>query len=164
MNKLIKAIEIGNILDTKNYLKAYITGDPTDSDNSIKAALKQIETENLSVWDKHDGAVFNMNKDAWTQDYFVDLQVDLRMNFSKERFLHMLEVGKVAFPMSIEQPIQVAQPKVTVSKPSNQTISSQTTNSNGTSVKKNQPLLYGGIAAVAVVVLVVVLIKLMKNG
>ena len=47
MSKLLQAIEVGNVSDIQSYLKAYITGDPTDSDRSIQTALKQIEVKSL---------------------------------------------------------------------------------------------------------------------
>lgn len=159
MNKLLQAVEIGDISEIEIYLKAFITGDPADSDNSIKMALKQVEMKNLNIWEQHDGASFNTNRATWTQDYFVDLQVDLRMNFSKERFMHMLEVGKLAFPMPVEQP-KVAQPNVVTKSNTYPNNSAQ----NGTSGKKDQTLLYMGIAGVAVVVIAVVLVKLLKNS
>lgn len=159
MNNLLQAVTNGNMSEIKNYLKAYITGDPADTDNSIKSALKQIEMKNLNIWEQHDGATFNTSRSAWTQDYFVDLQVDLRMNFSKERFMHMLEVGKLAFPMPVEQP-KVVQPKVVTKSNTYPNNSPQ----NGTSGKKDQTLLYMGIAGVAVVVIAVVLVKLLKNS
>lgn len=157
MNNLFQAVENENIADIKNYLKAYITGDPADADNSIKTALKKIEMKSLNVWEQHDGTTFNMSRNNWTQDYFVDLQVDLRMNFSKERYMHMLEVGKVAFPTPVEQP----KSKTQTTKANN---SSYNQTANGTESKKDQTLLYMGIAGVAVVVLAVVLVKLIKNG
>lgn len=156
MNKLFQAIELEDISEIEIYLKAFITGNPSDSDNTIKQALKQIESKNLNVWEKHDGATFQNNRKDWTEDYFVDLQVDLRMNFSKERFMHMLEVGKEAFPASVEQP------KVTIKQ--NEITSKTTSTTNNTNRKKDRTLLYMGIAGVAVVVLAVVLVKLIKNS
>ncbi|MFM9532561.1 hypothetical protein [Lysinibacillus sp. IITD104] len=153
MSKLLHAIETNNIEDIQKFLKANITVNPNDSENSMKTALKKIEQKNLPIWEQHDDATFNTNRTEWTQDYFVELQVDLRMNFSKERFMHMLEVGKVAFPVLIEE--KQTQQKVTIKQ-------NQETDNDGTSEKKNRTLL-AGLVGVAVIVLVAVLIKMIKN-
>lgn len=153
MSKLLHAIETNNIEDIQKFLKANITVNPNDSENSMKTALKKIEQKNLPIWEQHDDATFNTNRTEWTQDYFVELQVDLRMNFSKERFMHMLEVGKVAFPVLIEE--KQTQQKVTIKQ-------NKETDNDGTSEKKNRTLL-AGLVGVAVIVLVAVLIKMIKN-
>lgn len=152
----MQAITNQNEMEIKNCLKAYITADPSDLDNSIKKALKQIEIKKINVWEQHNGDSLNTNQVTWTQDYFVDLQVDLRMNFSKERFAHMLEVGKVAFPAPVEQ---INLSKKTISSES----SKMNTSQKGTSGKKDQTLLYMGITGIAVVILTIVLVKLLKN-
>lgn len=157
MNKLFQAIEAKDAEEIEIYLKAFITSNPADTNNTIKQALQKIESMNISLWEKHDGAEFKTNRQEWIEDYFVDLQVDLRMNFSKERYMHMLEVGKIAFPTKLGQ-----------SKTTTQSMKNKNPNNNtlkdGTEPKKGQTLLYMGVAGVAVVVLAVVLVKIIKNG
>jgi hypothetical protein len=154
MSKLTDAINNENISDIRNSLKANLTADPADMNNFIKSALRQVEQKNLPIWQEHDGATFNTNRSAWTEDYFVDLQVDLRMNFSKERFLHMLEVGKVAFPAPVVQPSAQVKSTSNGSRP-------QSTSQGSNGGKKNISLLLVGLA---VVILIAIIVKLMKNS
>lgn len=162
MSKLLLSVEARDISDIQSYLKANITVNPNDSENVMKTALKQIELKNLPVWEQHDGATFNTNQAGWTQDYFVDLQVDLQMNFSKERFTHMLDVGKAAFPIIATESTQTNTQGVAPSKSLTQSRGKKMSSTSSVNGKKDQTLLYGGIAAV-VVILAIVLIKMIKN-
>jgi len=169
MNKLELALQSENIQEIKNCLKAYITGDPTDADGSIRKALIQIDKKQLQVFEKNEESNFVTDKSRWSQDYFVDLQVDLRMNFSKERFIHMLEVGKVAFKQTQQTPSLIKNEenkkrpvteKITLKTNPTQMRTSQKHNgySQEDTGKKTRKILYwGGIVAIAAIVAVIVI-------
>ena len=101
MSKLDQAIAEKNIFGLKNLLKAYLTGDPTDFNAISNKVFKKLAKKTGLIYGNIMTEKLNTSsKESWDEDYFVDLQVDLRMNFSKERFLHMLEVGKGIFDSS----------------------------------------------------------------
>ncbi|HFJ9318655.1 TPA: hypothetical protein ACGW54_003971 [Bacillus tropicus] len=156
MNKLNQAITEKNIVGLRNLLKAYITGDPADSDATIKNSLQKIYANGIDVWQPYDGKKLNMSSNTWNEDYFVDLQVDLRMNFSKERYLHMLEVGKKVYGVSV-----VASPTLPT-----QTVSTSTSNQQYMKVdnKKKSKALVWGIAALGAFILGIFLIKMIKTN
>ena len=100
MNKFEEAVSTNDRKMIRNLLKAYITGNPADTDKTIKNALKTLDSSDITVFDPGDGKGLVMDKSCWTEEYFVDLQVDLRNNFSEERYKHMLEVGAHVYPQA----------------------------------------------------------------
>ena len=62
------------------------------------------------------------------------------MNFSKERFMHMLEVGKVTFQCR-QGTKQASIQKMTVSKPTNQSAGTKSSSSSNPNGKKDQTLM-----------------------
>ncbi len=158
MSKLDQAIAEKNIVGLQNLLKAYLTGDPTDSNATIKQSLQKIQVNGIDIWQRHDGKVFNTSsKESWDEDYFVDLQVDLRMNFSKERFLHMLEVGKKVYAIPVKQ---TATGPTHASRPT----APKTYIQSADRGKKNSALLWGTIAVGAVILMAVVIKMINSNN
>lgn len=102
MSRFEEAVVTKDRKKIRNLLKAYITGNPADTDKSIKEALKTLDESNIAVFDQADDKELVMDRTCWTEEYFVDLQVDLRNNFSEERYKHMLEVGAHVYPQSHE--------------------------------------------------------------
>lgn len=45
------------------------------------------------VFDKHDNGELDNNKNKYTNEYLIDLNTELTFNFSKERYLHALNVA-----------------------------------------------------------------------
>lgn len=45
------------------------------------------------VFDKHDNGELDNNKNRYTNEYLIDLNTELTFNFSKERYLHALNVA-----------------------------------------------------------------------
>lgn len=45
------------------------------------------------VFDKHDNGELDNNKNKYTNEYLIDLNTELTFNFSKERYLHTLNVA-----------------------------------------------------------------------
>lgn len=158
MSKLDQAIAEKNIVGLQNLLKAYLTGDPTDSNATIKQSLEKIRVSGIDIWKKHDGKILNTSsKESWDEDYFVDLQVDLRMNFSKERFLHMLEVGKTVYTNSVKQ---TTTGTIYASRPT----APKTYIHPADSGKKNSALLWGTVAVGAVILMAVVIKMINSNN
>lgn len=102
MSRFEEAVMTNDRKMIRNLLKAYITGNPADTDKTIKDALKTLDESNITVFDQADDKELVMDRTCWTEEYFVDLQVDLRNNFSEERYKHMLEVGAHVYPQSSE--------------------------------------------------------------
>jgi hypothetical protein len=157
MSKLDQAIAEKNIISLRNLLKAYLTGDPADSNSTIQQSLNKIQASGIDIWQSHDGKTLNTASPAtWDEDYFVDLQVDLRMNFSQARFIHMLEVGKKVYgsfvSQSKAQPTQSSLP--TSTKPYTQSVNIG---------KKNSALMWGAVALGAVI-LTAVIIKMINTN
>ena len=63
--------------------------------NYIEKSLTQSEFD--SIWEEYDGLKLDRDKNNWNKSYFASLQGDLRYNFSKERFEHILEVGRYVY-------------------------------------------------------------------
>lgn len=93
MSKFEDALTKNDTKLARNLLKVYITGDPTDTDKVIENALISLKTSDIVIFDQADNKLLILDKNLWTEEYFVDLQVDLRDNFSEERYRHMLDVG-----------------------------------------------------------------------
>ncbi|WP_214828346.1 hypothetical protein [Exiguobacterium sp. s26] len=117
MSRFEEAVMTNDRKMIRNLLKAYITGNPADTDKTIKDALKTLDESNITVFDQADDKELVMDRACWTEEYFVDLQVDLRNNFSEERYKHMLEVGAHVYPQSNEstyfrnEDVVIPQPK-----------------------------------------------------
>ncbi len=74
----------------------------------------------------------------------------------------MLDVGKAAFPIIATESTQTNTQGVAPSKSLTQSRGKKMSSTSSVNGKKDQTLLYGGIAAV-VVILAIVLIKMIKN-
>lgn len=98
MSRFEEAVMTNDTKMIRNLLKAYITGNPADTEKTIENALETLNKSDMTVFDPADGKELVMDKSCWTEEYFVDLQVDLRNNFSEERYKHMLEVGGHVYP------------------------------------------------------------------
>ena len=89
-----EALGTKDVKRIRNLLKAYITADPSDTNDTIKLALLDIRDSGITVFEQPDDVMIQNDRSRWTEEYFVDLQVRLRNNFSEERYMHMLEVGE----------------------------------------------------------------------
>lgn len=102
MSRFEDALMKNDTKTIRNLLKAYITGNPADTDKTIENALTILNESNTMIFDQADDKLFILDRSLWTEEYFVDLQVDLRNNFSEERYRHMLEVGAYVYPQEKE--------------------------------------------------------------
>ncbi|WP_422122327.1 hypothetical protein DHX103_10985 [Planococcus sp. X10-3] len=147
MMKLEQALQEKDITSIQNILKAYLISDPSDSQNTIKSSLQQIEKKEIGVWEEHDGK--ELSSSPWTEDEFLDLQVDLRMNFSKERFNHLVNVGEKIYGSEKKLSTDISS-KTTVTSEDNQS-------------KKSQAIKWG-IVAITIGILIILLIKMANSN
>lgn len=92
-NKNIKGIR----RSISSYIKKCLgnTDEIRQAVNYIEKSLTQSEFD--SIWEEYDGLKLDRDKNNWNKSYFASLQGDLRYNFSKERFEHILEVGRYVY-------------------------------------------------------------------
>lgn len=101
LSYLEDAVKSKDIKDIRIAILSYIKkclGDTYEIESAInylKNSLTELEYSN--IWEKHDGVNLDNNKSNWNKNYFSSVEVDLADNFSKERFNHILEVGKYVY-------------------------------------------------------------------
>ena len=101
LDYLENAVKNKDIKDIRLSISCYInkclgdTDEIIDAINYIKNELT--EEEYNSIWEEYDGLKLDSNKDNWNKSYFSLLKVELTDNFAKERFDHILEVGKYVY-------------------------------------------------------------------
>lgn len=147
MIKLEQAIEEKDITSIQNILKAYLTSDPSDSKNTIKSVLQEVEDKKIDIWEEHDGKI--LLSSPWNEEDFLDLQVDLRMNFSKERFNHLVDMGEEVYGSE---------------KKSAPNLSSGTKIVSEDQQSKKSQAMKWGIMAIAIGVLIILLVKMMNSN
>lgn len=93
---LIEAVSSGELKRVRVALSTYLTKNPTNEGGEITNALIYIQKNfNEELWEMQDERKLEQDSSKWTKAYLADLKSDLRNNFSKERFNHVMEVGKV---------------------------------------------------------------------
>lgn len=101
LSYLEDAVKSKNPEDIRSALISYIkkclgdTEEIMDALNYVKKSLS--EEEYKSIWEEYDGLTLELDKNNWNKDYFALVEVDLSYNFSKERFNHILEVGRYVY-------------------------------------------------------------------
>lgn len=101
LSYLEDAVKSKNIKDIRRSLRSYIkkclgdTNEIMDALNYVKKSLS--EEEYKLIWEEYDGIILEFDKNKWNKDYFAAVEVDLSDNFSKERFNHILEVGRYVY-------------------------------------------------------------------
>jgi hypothetical protein len=99
MTFLINDIESGDIERIQDGLSTYLTKNPSDENLEVSNVVNYVE-KNFSgqIWNSHDGRELESDTTKWNKEYLGLLKSDLRNNFSKKRFYHILQVGKVVYP------------------------------------------------------------------
>lgn len=87
-------IEERNEGKIRSGLGTAIMADPLDRKGEVKRTLNSIEGNGLEIWAIHDNGLFELDKNLWNKDYFIEVQAELKSNFSKERFYHLIDVAK----------------------------------------------------------------------
>ncbi|MFJ8234194.1 hypothetical protein ACIQ34_00455 [Ureibacillus sp. NPDC094379] len=108
MSKLNEAINSNNIRGIKSAILAYLSADPLDQSGEIKNAISAVDSKGIILWESHDDTELLQNPTSWTKDYFAELQSHLITNFSKERLVHALKVGRHAYREELNRPKQAA--------------------------------------------------------
>lgn len=101
LSYLEEEVKNKNIKGIRRSISSYITKCLGDTEE-IKDAIKYIEksltaSEFASIWEDYDGLKLENDKSKWNKTYFSSVGVDLEDNFSKERFDHILEVGRYVY-------------------------------------------------------------------
>lgn len=98
LSYLEDAVKIKNTKDIRIALLSYIKKCLGDTDEIVDALnyVKNSLTEDAYklIWETYDGIKLESDKSKWNKYYFASVEVDLADNFSKERFNHILEVGR----------------------------------------------------------------------
>lgn len=118
LSYLQDAVSTRNTKDIRIALSSYIkkclgnTQEIRDAENYVKNSLNTEEYNN--IWEVYDGETLEKDKNKWNRDYFASLQGDLRYNFSKERFEHILAVGKYVYgsTQASKQNVNIGQARI----------------------------------------------------
>ncbi|MEG1254669.1 hypothetical protein [Clostridium sp.] len=141
----------GDLAYPRGFLTNTVIWESTNK-NAIERLIR-IAEEN-EVFEKLNGNVERLNNYQWTYDYQDSVQTELMLNYSKERFLHFLEVANYLSTKHNERKINKTpqvNPKTEVNK-KNINVQSETRKV----AKKKQSL--GTWIIIGLVLLVVILI------
>jgi len=95
-NFLVEAVSSKDLKKIRVALSAYLSKNPTDEGNEVTNVLNYVQQNfNGDLWEMQDERALEQDSSKWTKDYLGYLKSDLRNNFSKERFDHIIEVGKI---------------------------------------------------------------------
>lgn len=93
---LVTSVASGELKKIRVALSTYLSKNPTNEDEEITNVLNYVQQNfDGNLWEVKDERVLEQDSSKWTKDYLAYLKSDLRNNFSKERFDHIIEVGKV---------------------------------------------------------------------
>jgi hypothetical protein len=86
-----KAYNSNNYIDARTFLSNCLLWNSEDIDTIRECANK---LENIEgVFELHNGKYFSNAKNNWNQAYLEQLNADLTLNFSKERYMHAVRVA-----------------------------------------------------------------------
>lgn len=111
MNKpqqfLIEAVEQNDLKKIRAALSTYLSKNPTNDNKEVTYAVAYVNQHfQGDLWDTHDNRPFEENLSNWSKDYLAGLKSDLRNNFSKQRFDHILLVGQEIYKKKQVSPKQ----------------------------------------------------------
>lgn len=111
MNKpqqfLIDAVEQNDLKKIRAALSTYLSKNPTNENKEVTDAVAYVNQHfQGGLWDAPDDRPFEENPSNWSKDYFAGLKSDLRNNFSKQRFVHILSVGQEIYKKKQVSPKQ----------------------------------------------------------
>ena len=144
ISKDIKDIRIAIL----SYIKKCLgdTHEIEEAVNYIRESLSDSEFNN--IWEVHDGLSLDNNQSNWDKNYFASVEVDLSDNFSKERFEHILKVGRYVYGTT---------------QPTKSTINTNGVNKVNTKAENKNFLPVAIIGGIVFLLGIPVLIKLMKK-
>lgn len=91
--KFRKAVDNRDLEGVRISLASEMMLDPRGE--SFNEMRNYAENTLTNLYDKHDGAPLDMNKDNWTEELLQSIRNDLDDNFSNERLDYYVEVAKV---------------------------------------------------------------------
>ena len=91
MSELDQVLSISNPIELRQELVRYITDHPNEKELIVCFIDKS--THHATFWEENFGEPFETNPYKWTDIYYHNLQIRLANNFSKEKFLHTLDVA-----------------------------------------------------------------------
>ena len=150
---ILSAVEKRSITNIRSALKGNINEDMNFSKGVFSESLNYVFQHGITkseLFDEHDGAVFDLNKDNWTREYFNSVMADLLFNFSEERINHIKQVGRHLYP-----------PVVKSASSPNTNVGVNVSEGIQTALKKFIPLL---LLTVVVVVVIILLLAAIVQG
>lgn len=95
-NTFREAVTSGEVLKVRIMMKNSLLLDLTFTEfNDMEKVASKLE----GLYDKHDGCIFNPNKETWDDAYMKKLMVEILDNFSHERIEHLKEVVRYLRPV-----------------------------------------------------------------
>ncbi|MFJ8260516.1 hypothetical protein ACIQ4I_00945 [Rummeliibacillus sp. NPDC094406] len=92
MTVLDQILSITEPVKLRKLLIQYVVEHPNDKENIINVIDKY--PQSVAFWERNMGEPFETNPNKWTDIYYHNLQIRLMNNFSKEKFLHTLDVAE----------------------------------------------------------------------
>lgn len=152
LSYLEDAVITKDVKDIRIAILSYIKkclGDTQEIEDAVSYIRKSLsDLEYQSIWEKYDGLFLDNNKNNWNKNYFASMEVDLADNLSKERFNHILEVGKYVYGST--QPIK-------------STVNTNRSNAVNNKEENKNFLMIALVGGAALLLGIPVLIKIMKK-
>ncbi|WP_397538395.1 hypothetical protein [Rummeliibacillus pycnus] len=92
MAVLDQVLSITDPVKLRKLLIQYVVEHPNDKQNIINVIDKY--PQSVAFWEGNIGEPFETNPYKWSDIYYHNLQIRLMNNFSKEKFLHTLDVAE----------------------------------------------------------------------
>ena len=101
---LKESVENKDVSMVRGALVGILQADPVTATSELEESIRYAEENGVDVFAQENDSSLsvNLNKEEWTDRYFARTLTYLRHNFTKERLLHAIEVGRAT---------QSAQPK-----------------------------------------------------
>ncbi|KAA2397405.1 hypothetical protein ACX16Y_20320 [Bacillus cereus] len=151
---LVEAVSSGELKRIRVALSTYLTKNPINEGEEITNALIYVQKNfNEELWEMQDERKLKQDASKWTKAYLADLKSDLRNNFSKERFNHIMEVGKVVYQKKKLAHMD-SQPERALPKTTKSETSSKVSVNRSRMSKKGKLVISGILVAVAAAAIV----------
>ncbi len=128
-----------------------------DDITTIKECVKEF-SKIEGVFDTHDNGEINKNKESYNKEYLIDLNTDLTFNFSKERYLHALDVANY---LEVENIVDKTNRQANISDIKVGEIEKKKRNSIQVRKKKSSSLILP-IAIITIILVAVIVMLVMK--
>lgn len=99
-SQMIEAVESRRLALIRSVIISSINADPSGEKRMAQAAFAYAVDRVPEVLQDFDPGDSLKPSEEWNKDYWTSVKVGLMENFSRERFEHILEVGRVVFGAS----------------------------------------------------------------